>query len=117
MESIETSTGTNIFACSLFRPPVIGNLIFTDTPYTLNWSILAQKRHFSPVQNFCMLCNVEKELILYHPEFSSLNLKNELYGYCFHKDIFSLILDMFFIYVFFTLFHFLILFLFSNLNM
>ena len=69
----------------------IGNLIFTDTPYTLNWSILAQKRHFSPVQNFCMLCNVEKELIIYHPEFSSLNLKNELYGYCSHKEKYLLI--------------------------
>ena len=30
VESIETSTGTNIFACSLFRPPVRPNSL-TDT--------------------------------------------------------------------------------------
>ena len=34
---------------------------------------------------------VEKELIIYHPEFSSLNLKNELYGYCSHKEKYLLI--------------------------
>ena len=69
----------------------IGNFIFNDIPHTLNWSILAQKRHFSPVENFCMLCNVEKGFILYHPEFSSLNLRNELYGFCFHKEKYLLI--------------------------
>ena len=57
-----------------------------NIPHTLDWSILAQKPHFNPVANFCMLCNVEKVFILYHPEFSTLNLRNELYGWCKHKE-------------------------------
>ena len=69
----------------------IGNLFFKDIPHSLNWTILAQKRHFSPVENFCMLCNVEKVFILYHPEFSSLNLRNELFGFCFHKERYLLL--------------------------
>ena len=47
----------------------IGNLFFNQIPHTLNWSILSQNRHFSPVTNFCMLCNVEKTFIIYHPKF------------------------------------------------
>ena len=69
----------------------IGDLFFNDIPHTLNWSILAQKPSYSPVGNFCMLCNVEKVLIMYHPEFSTLNLRNELYGWCPHKERFLLI--------------------------
>ena len=61
-------------------------LFLNNIPHTLNWSILAQKPHFNPVANFCMLCNVEKVFILYHPEFSTLNLRNELYGWCKHKE-------------------------------
>ena len=64
----------------------IGDLFLNNIPHTLNWSILAQKPHFNPVANFCMLCNVEKVFILYHPEFSTLNLRNELYGWCKHKE-------------------------------
>ena len=69
----------------------IGDLFFNSIPHTLNWSILAQKPSYSPVGNFCMLCNVEKVLIMYHPEFSTLNLRNELYGWCPHKERFLLI--------------------------
>jgi len=64
----------------------IGNLFFHNIPHSLNWSIIAQKQPFNPVANFCMLCNVEKVLILYHPELSTLNLRNELYGWCHHKE-------------------------------
>ena len=69
----------------------IGNLNFNNIQHTLNWTILSQKKHFSPVANFCLLCNVEKVYILYHPEFASLNLRNELYGYCFHKERYLLL--------------------------
>ena len=69
----------------------IGNLNFNDIPHTLNWTILSQKKHFSPVANFCLLCNVEKVYILYHPEFASLNLRNELYGFCKHKEKYLLL--------------------------
>jgi len=69
----------------------IGNLFLNNIPHTLNWSILSQNRHFSPVENFCLLCNVEKTFIIYHPEFSSLNFRNELFGYCFHKERYLLL--------------------------
>ena len=68
----------------------IGDLFFNNIPHTLNWSILAQKPHYSPIGDFCMLCNVEKVFILYHPDFSTLNLRNELYGWCQHKERFLL---------------------------
>ena len=69
----------------------IGNLFLNNIPYTLNWTILSQKRHFSPVSNFCMLCNVEKAFIIYNPEISSLNSRNELFGFCFHKERYLLL--------------------------
>ena len=69
----------------------IGNLFFHNVLHTLNWSIIAQKQPFNPVGNFCMLCNVEKVLILYHPELSTLNIRNELYGWCPHKEKFLLL--------------------------
>ena len=64
----------------------IGDLIFNSIPHTLNWSILAQKPFFNPVANFSMLCNVEKVFILDHNQLSTLNLRNELYGWCPHKE-------------------------------
>ena len=64
----------------------IGDLFFHNTPHTISWSIESQKPHFSPVTNFCLLCNQEKVLILYHPQLATLNLRNELYGWCPHKE-------------------------------
>ena len=57
-------------------------LFFNDNPHTLTWAIKAPTKSFSPVENFCRLCNHEKVLILYHPELSALNLRNELFGWC-----------------------------------
>ena len=69
----------------------IGNLFFNQILHTLNWTILSQTRHFSPVSNFCLLCNVEKTFIIYNPEISSLNSRNELFGFCFHKERYLLL--------------------------
>ena len=98
----------------------IGNLFFKQIPHTLNWSILSQNRHFSPVTNFCMLCNVEKTFIIYHPELSSINFRNELFGFCFHKEKYLLINSWYVLYLSFFTFPFLLSlkqFLFSNVNM
>ena len=98
----------------------VGNLFFNNIPHTLNWSILAQKRHFSPVQNFCMLCNVEKTLIIYNPELTSLNFRNELFGFCFHKDKYLLLNSWYvlhYLILFFPFFITIFLFHFSNLSM
>ena len=69
----------------------IGDLLFHNIPHTLNWSIESQKQHFSPITNFCLLCNVEKVLILYHPQLATLNLRNELYGWCPHREKYLLL--------------------------
>ena len=97
---IKTRVGEHLGDARKYRPekPVgsrlsqyIGDLFFHNTPHTLNWSILTQKPHFNPVANFCMLCNVEKVFIIYHPDLSTINLRNELYGWCPHKEGFLLI--------------------------
>ena len=107
---IKTRIGEHLSDARKYRPekPVgsrlshhIGDLFFNNTPHTLNWSILAQKEHFSPVTNFCRLCNEEKVFIIYHPEISTINLRNELYGWCKHKDKYLLINNLcLFIYLF-----------------
>ena len=38
-----------------------------------------------------MLCNVEKAFIIYNPEISSLNSRNELFGFFFHKERYLLL--------------------------
>ena len=69
----------------------IGDLFFNDINHTLTWSIEAQKSHYSPIQDFCMLCNWEKVLIIYNPQLSTLNLRNELFGWCPHKEKYLLL--------------------------
>ena len=92
---IKKRIGEHLGDARRFRPekPVgsrlshyIGDLFFNDTPHTLTWAIEAQKKSFSPVENFCMLCNHEKVLILYHSQLATLNLRNELFGWCPHKE-------------------------------
>ena len=64
----------------------VGGLIFNNIPWSWSWSILRQSQAFSPISNRCDLCLWEKFYIMYHPEFASLNLRSELYGYCRHKE-------------------------------
>ena len=64
----------------------VGGLIFNNVPWTWEWQILCYAQDFSPISNRCDLCLKEKYYIMYHPEFASLNLRSELYGYCRHKE-------------------------------
>ena len=41
---------------------------------------------FNPSSSICRLCVREKFVILFEPEKSSLNARQEIFGYCRHKD-------------------------------
>ena len=56
-----------------------------NTPFDLEWKILARAEAFSPVTGFCQLCTREKYLIAFKPELGSLNSRNELLNSCRHK--------------------------------
>ena len=62
----------------------IGELELNRVPYHLEWSILSKENLYDPVSDFCSLCNREKYLIMC-PERATLNLRSELFGWCFHK--------------------------------
>ena len=57
----------------------------TNTPYTINWKILKQCQPYSNKSKRCNLCLYEKFVIIYHPELSTLNKRNELISTCRHR--------------------------------
>ena len=54
--------------------------------YELKWKILDRAQPFSPVVGICGLCTQEKWYILFKPELSTLNKREEILGHCFHKE-------------------------------
>ena len=54
--------------------------------YNLTWKILDRGYPYSPVSNVCNLCTKEKFHILFRPELSLLNSRNEIYSNCRHKQ-------------------------------
>ena len=61
-----------------------------NIPYEVNWTILAKARKFNPVTNKCRLCLKEIYYICYRQETASLNSRSEVYGYCRHKEPWTL---------------------------
>ena len=53
--------------------------------YNISWKIIDRGKSFSPITNICQLCTKEKFHIIFHPELSSLNSRNELFSSCRHK--------------------------------
>ena len=51
----------------------------------IKWKIVDRAKPFSPVTGKCQLCIKEKYYILFHPEWATLNSKNEIYANCRHK--------------------------------
>ena len=51
----------------------------------ITWKIVDRGNPFSPVSGKCQLCIKEKYYILFHPEWATLNSKNEIYANCRHK--------------------------------
>ena len=58
--------------------------------YSLKWNIIRRCKSYSNLTKRCNLCLHEKFLIIYHPELSSLNTRNELMSACRHRKKFVL---------------------------
>ena len=54
--------------------------------FELKWKILERAQPFSPVSGVCGLCTQEKWYVLFKPELSTLNRREEILGQCFHKE-------------------------------
>ena len=55
--------------------------------YNITWKILKHAKPFSPINGQCALCTAEKKFIIFKPELSSLNSRNELGAHCRHKEM------------------------------
>ena len=53
--------------------------------FEINWKILKHAKPFTPANGQCALCTAEKEIIIFKPEFATLNTRNELGAHCKHK--------------------------------
>ena len=68
----------------------IWSLKESNVQYPIKWKILRKCKAYSNKTKRCNLCLHEKFLIIYHPELSSLNRRNELITTCRHRKIFLL---------------------------
>ena len=57
----------------------------TDVNFSIKWNIMKQCKSYSNKTKRCNLCLYEKFIIIYHPELSSLNTRNELVSTCRHR--------------------------------
>ena len=58
--------------------------------FEISWRIVAKARPYSPSAKYCKLCIKEIYYILFERENSSLNKRQEFFGYCLHKSKFLL---------------------------
>ena len=62
----------------------------SNIPYSIAWKILAKRNPYSNTNKRCNLCLHEKFLIIFRPDLSSLNKRNELITTCRHRKKFLL---------------------------
>ena len=74
----ENSKGTTLSA-------YIWKLKNENRKYEFSWKILQHAKPFTPENGQCALCTAEKKIIIFKPELSSLNSRNELGAHCRHK--------------------------------
>ena len=53
--------------------------------HSITWKVIDRGQQFSPVSGLCSLCTTEKYYIIFKPEMSSLNSREEIFGHCLHK--------------------------------
>jgi hypothetical protein len=53
--------------------------------FNIKWKILDRGQPFNPATRTCQLCTKEKFYILFKPELTTLNSRNELGAHCRHK--------------------------------
>ena len=66
------------------------NLKDNNIQFERKWSILAHAKPYNPVTKTCRLCLKEVYYILYKPETASLNSKSEVFGWCKHRQRWTL---------------------------
>ena len=54
------------------------------------WTILAHAKPYNPVTKVCRLCLKEVYFILFQPQTASLNSKSEVFGWCKHRQRWTL---------------------------
>ena len=54
--------------------------------HEIKWKIVSRAKPFNHVTKKCRLCVREKFFIIFQPEIATLNSKNEVAGFCLHKD-------------------------------
>ena len=68
----------------------IWDLKLKNIDFQLSWQIVSKARSYSRTNKICNLCNREVYFILFKPNMSSLNKRNELMNTCRHKTKFKL---------------------------
>ena len=63
----------------------IWNLKDANKNFEVSWEILDRAQPFNPVNKKCNLCIKEKYFIIFQPQGSSLNQRNELFSTCRHR--------------------------------
>ena len=66
------------------------NLKDNNIQHNRQWTILAHAKPYNPVTKACRLCLKEVYYILYKPETASLNSKSEVFGWCKHRQRWTL---------------------------
>ena len=63
----------------------IWNLDDQNVKYELKWKIISRAKPYDPGSGVCRLCIREKYFIIFKPEMSTINQRNEIAGPCLHK--------------------------------
>ena len=56
-----------------------------NVQYSIKWKIISKAKPYSTSNKLCNLCTEEKYFIIYKPDMSSLNKRNELMSACRHR--------------------------------
>ena len=72
----------------VFSDAILEKIIkYNNIPYTITRRILHEtKTAFNPTIGFCVLCTMEKFLIIFRPKDATLNLRSEFFSHCRHKE-------------------------------
>jgi len=65
---------------------LIWNLKDSNIKYRINWTILKHATAYNPRTGKCNLCNWEQYFIIFRPDKSSINKRNELISACRHAS-------------------------------
>ena len=57
-----------------------------NVTHTISWKVLAKAKPYNSANKRCNLCLKEKFTIICHPEYSTLNKRNELVSSCRHRN-------------------------------